>query len=329
MDLTGWVEYKEKRLSIEEIVTLLDKDPVAVSEFGGEFFFRYGTCCARDHYGVIMGDCPPGTFICDGRVSHVINPDYPEYPLDEAIKKAISIRSDEGITALSGGIDSSLVAALSGRPCIVAGMEGCHDIKQAGEVATCLNLPLHVRIVTAGEIAEALPKIVRLLKSTNPVDIAISTTLFFIAETARDLGYERILTGQGADELFGGYARYLETPAQKLDELFARDFASLERQGKRDQSIAGFFRTYLSMPYLDIRVVNAAKNIPSGERISDGIRKKPLREVAVSYLPKEIAYREKKAMQYGTGIWREIKRLARREGGTNSVTEFLISCLNQ
>jgi asparagine synthase (glutamine-hydrolysing) len=325
MDLTGWVEYNEKRLSSEEIITLIDNDPMAISKFGGEFFIRYGSCFARDHYGIIQGDCPPGIILCNGNRIGVINPEYPEYTLEDAIKKAVTLRSDEGITALSGGVDSALVAALSRRPCLVVGMEGCHDIRQAGEVATRLDLPLHIRTVLPEEIADALPKILNLLKTTNPVDVAISTTLFFVAETARDLGYERILTGQGADELFGGYARYLETPPDKLGELFITDFASLERQGHRDQSVAGLFKTYLSMPYLDLRVVKAAEVIPPEEKVCGGVRKRPLREVAVSYLTETIAYQDKKAMQYGTGIWKEIKHLARREGNTSSVTEFLTS----
>ena len=77
------------------------------------------------------------------------------------------------------------------------------------------------------------------------------------------------------------------------------------------------------MPYLDIRVVCAAAEIPPTERVRDGIRKRPLREVAAGYLTMETAYYEKKAMQYGTGIWKEIKRLARKNGYQNSVSDYM------
>lgn len=329
MDLTGWIEYKEKRLKDKEIISLIKEDPDTISEFGGEFYFCYDSICARDHYGIIQGDCPAGTIISNGLVKGRVNPQYLNYSLDEAIRIAIGIRSDEGIIALSGGVDSALVAALSLRPCIVVGMEGCHDIRQAEQVADALGLSLHVRIINGEEIESVLHKVVRLLGSTNPVDIAISVTLFFIAETAHNLGHKRILTGQGADELFGGYARYLSTPPQDLEELFSKDFASLQRQGHRDQSVAGLFGTYLSMPYLDIRVVRATETIPPKNRVIDGVRKKPLREVASNYLPLPLAYQEKKAMQYGTGIWKEIKRLARREGNTFSVTDYLVTCMSK
>ena len=79
------------------------------------------------------------------------------------------------------------------------------------------------------------------------------------------------------------------------------------------------------MPYLDIRVVCAAADIPPEDRVRDGIRKYPLREVAARYLSLETANYEKKAMQYGTGIWKEIKRLARQNGYHNSVSDYMKS----
>lgn len=323
MHLTGWIELDGKRLSEDEIIDIVRNNPEMATKFGGEFFLEYDSCSARDHYGIIPADCPPGTILREGKPVGSIHPQYPLSSLSDAIRTAVELRSDTGVTALSGGVDSALVAALAGRPCIVVGMEGCHDIMQATGVASYLGLPLHVRTVAPAEISDALEEITRILEDPNPVDIAIATTLYFVAETAHDLGHERILTGQGADEVFGGYARYLDTPPDRLSEVFDADFASLARQGRRDQRIAGSWGTYLSMPYLDGRVVCAAATIPPHERVQGGIRKKPLREVAMQYLPETMAYREKKAMQYGTGIWKEIKRIARQNGYHNSVSDFI------
>jgi len=61
------------------------------------------------------------------------------------------------------------------------------------------------------------------------------------------------------------------------------------------------------MPYLDVRVVRAAQAIPAGEKVHGGVRKRPLREVAERHIPIEVARAEKKAMQYGSGIWRTIR----------------------
>ena len=323
MDLTGWVELGGLKISEQELEECISEDSSIVTRLGGEFFLRFNSCCARDHYGIIPGPCPPGMILCGDEEKGTVTPEYIPLSLANAISTAVSLRTDIGITALSGGVDSALVAVLAQRPCVVVGMEGCHDIKQADMVAKEAGLSLHVRIVTGEEIEDALPRVMKIVGYPNPVDIAIATTLFFVAETATDLGHTRILTGQGADEVFGGYARYIETPSHRLAELFAADFATLARQGSRDQGIAASFGTYLSMPYLDIRVVTAAGLIPPEERVKDGIRKKPLREVAEIYLPKDIAYMDKKAMQYGTGIWKEIKRIAKSHGYQRSVTEYL------
>ena len=94
-------------------------------------------------------------------------------------------------------------------------------------------------------------------------------------------------------------------------------------QGARDQAVAGLFGCTLSCPYLDVRVVRAAHAIPAAERVFGGVRKRPLRMVARRYLPTEIACHEKKAMQYGSGIWKVIRRCARNNGYKNSVQGYI------
>jgi asparagine synthase (glutamine-hydrolysing) len=153
------------------------------------------------------------------------------------------------------------------------------------------------------------------------VNTAIALTQYFIARFAGDQGHKRILTGQGADELFGGYSRYLDTPTLATD--LERDFAGLEQQAERDQAIASLHGTYLSMPYLDMRVVRAARAIPAAEKIKDGHRKVPLRQVAEHHIPAEFAWYEKKAMQYGSGVWKELQKLSRKNGYKTSVQDYI------
>lgn len=323
MELRGWIELDGIVLSTDEISSILNGEPEKISSFGGEFFLKWNSCSARDHYGIIPGDCPAGEVWCNGRKIRTIEPESRSVDLHTAIVDSIKMRSKEGVTALSGGVDSALVAALAQKPCISVGVQDSHDLKRAAIVAGELNLPLEIRTVTPGEIEETLPKVMKILKDPTPVDLAIATTLFFVSETAHDQGYERILTGQGADEVFGGYSRYLGKNEEELINTFSTDFSSLSRQGIRDQTIAGYHDTWLSMPYLDIRVVCAASTIPVTEKVSEGIRKRPLREIAAKYLSSDTAYYEKKAMQYGTGIWKEIKRLARQNGYQNSVSDYM------
>ncbi len=323
MELKGWIELDGKILSHEDISQYLSTDVGVISKFGGEFYLQWNDCLARDYMGIIPGSCPAGSIWCNGSPVGEVHPSGRSSSLETAITDAVAMRSENGVMALSGGVDSALVAALAGQPCISVGVADSHDLKRATHVAGELDLPLEIRVVKRSEIESVLHTILNLLIEPSPVDLAIATTLYFVAESAHDAGYEKILTGQGADEVFGGYSRYLGKTSEELRSTFAADFASLSRQGVRDQTIAGYHQTWLSMPYLDIRVVCAAADIPLETRIAEGIRKRPLREVAANYLTKETAYYEKKAMQYGTGIWKEIKRLARQNGYQNSVSDYM------
>ena len=74
---------------------------------------------------------------------------------------------------------------------------------------------------------------------------------------------------------------------------------------------------------MDCRVVRAARAIPAEMLIVDGVRKRPLREVAACHLPESIAWQEKKAMQYGSGIMRQIERLAARRGYRKDLRGYL------
>jgi len=321
LQIKGWVELDGRRLTVAEIEEILTHDPAATSRFGGEFYLSWGSCRARDHFGVMQGDCPKGTVICKGESLRAITPAPPEMPLEQAIITAVSLRSDEGVTALSGGVDSSLVAQLAGRECIAVGVAGSHDLRQARHAADLLGLSCTYVEITPQEIEDALPLVVATIPDKEPVSTGIALTQYFIARRAGEQGHERIITGQGADELFGGYQRYLESAA--LADDLARDIAGLEAQATRDQSVAALHGTYLSMPYLDIRVVRAALAIPASEKVRGGRRKIPLRTVAERYIPAELAWYGKKAMQYGSGVWKVLQKLARKNGYKTSMQNYI------
>jgi asparagine synthase (glutamine-hydrolysing) len=254
-------------------------------------------------------------------IKGTIDPEVPETTLDDAIVTAVKLRSDEGVMALSGGVDSTLVARLAGRECMAVGLKGSHDLSQARHAADILGLECTPVEIQPGEIESALPVVLGSIPKKDPVNTGIALTQYFITRWAGEQGYRRILTGQGADELFGGYSRYLETDSLETD--LARDFAGLEQQAERDQAIAALHGTYLSMPYLDTRVVRAAGMIPACDKVCGAQRKVPLRIIAERYIPKELAWYEKKAMQYGSGVAKELRRLARRNGYKTSVQGYL------
>ena len=66
LQIKGWVELDGRRLTVTEIEQILIHDPAATSRFGGEFYLSWDSCRARDHFGVMQGDCSKGTVLCKG-----------------------------------------------------------------------------------------------------------------------------------------------------------------------------------------------------------------------------------------------------------------------
>jgi asparagine synthase (glutamine-hydrolysing) len=320
--LRGWIEENGKKLASGEIERIIAEDPEGVSNFGGEFHLSWNGCTATDRLGILGIPGPSGVITCGGKTMGEVNPDTPLLDLETAIGVAVGLRADEGAVALSGGIDSALVACLARLPCVTVGMEGSHDLEQGRKAARAIGLPWEEVAITEEQVEEALPWVVGAMPWATPLDISIATGLFFVARWAGEKGHHRILVGQGADELFGGYARYLTT--NDIPGMLARDFASLRGQTLRDQAVARLHGTAFSLPYLDLRVVRAAQATPSDRLASRGEGKIPLRELAARLLPPGIARAPKKAMQYGSGIAGAIRRLARKNGYKRSVQDYLI-----
>ncbi|WP_297420243.1 asparagine synthase (glutamine-hydrolyzing) [Thermococcus sp.] len=217
----------------------------------------------------------------------------------------------------SGGLDSSLVALLASKYSQVilytAGAEGSPDLEWARKAAETLGLPLREYIFDLEEVKEVVPKVTFAMEEPNPMNLAIGIPLYFATRTAGGEGTKVLLSGQGADELFGGYAKYLERP-----ELMDEDLRELaERNLARDDKIEMLNSVEGRFPFLGLPVVSAAINIPVERKIEDGVKKMILRKAAVKAgLPEDLAMREKKAAQYGSNSQKLLKKLARREGLT-------------
>ncbi|PUA32711.1 MAG: hypothetical protein B9J98_03820 [Candidatus Terraquivivens tikiterensis] len=224
----------------------------------------------------------------------------------------------------SGGLDSSIIAKLSsdlgmGPRLVCAGLPTSKDVLRAKRVAEVLGLELHVRELDEGEIEKALPEIARITGRPSPLDVSIATPLYFASMEAKEAGLDRVLVGQGADEAFAGYKRY-EKVLEKcgyelLGEELLKDVSQLyEKNLERD------YNTYLACsvepayPYLDVAVLKCAFMIPVREKLKvDAVgysRKHILRVVGKMLgLPEYVVSMPKSAIQYGSGVWKVVKRV--------------------
>ncbi|KAB1189284.1 asparagine synthetase B [Haloferax sp. MBLA0077] len=240
---------------------------------------------------------------------------------DAVFESVRSVESDGLAVAFSGGVDSAVVASgVPNAPCYVAGFDGSHDIAAARDAADAMGRDLRVVELTHEAIERAVPEIVDALGRTNPMDVQIVLPLYLLAEQVVEDGYDRLAVGQGADELFGGYAKVAKAPDDPRVEAetvrgAAREMVrTLPDQLERDVLTLRAAGVEPVAPLLHDRVVEAALPLPGELLVDDGRRKVALRAAAKEVLPESVAEADKKAVQYGTYASRELDRLARQAG---------------
>ena len=255
-----------------------------------------------------------------------------ELILRKSVRKRVRKCDPVGIL-FSGGLDSTILAKIAKDFGIdvrlyCAGIRKAKDVVKAKEVSTILDLPLKVETLTPSTIEHDLAGIVYGIETIDFKAIAIGIPVYFASKLARNDGIDTVLSGQGADELFGGYARY-ESVLEKngydeLQRILVQDIRNIARLNvQRDEHAAMMNGVEIRLPYLDKDVVKSGLEIPARfkiqKRADQWIRKFVLRKLAVHIgLPKEVSWGSKVAMQYGSGSQRNLEKLARAKGFTKS-----------
>ncbi|KUK00264.1 MAG: Asparagine synthetase [Thermococcales archaeon 44_46] len=234
----------------------------------------------------------------------------------KSLEYAVRLRSAKKVGVLfSGGLDSSLIALLASKYSDVtlytAGAEGSPDLEWARKVSEKLGLKLREYVFDLDDVKNSLEKVMFAIEEPNPMNLAIGIPIYFATKLAREDNTKVLLIGQGADELFGGYAKYLRDPS-----LMEKDILEMgEKNLARDDKIAMLNSVEGRFPFLDLNVVRSGLRTPLEYKIHNGVRKAILREVALEIgLPKEVAYREKKACQYGSNAQKILEKIAKKEG---------------
>jgi len=209
----------------------------------------------------------------------------------------------------SGGLDSTLLSCLSPDILpITCGTEDSSDISFSRKAAGELTLALKEIIIDPSMVENALCDVMYACESKNPMDVGIALPLYFAAREA-SRNTHILLSGNGADELFGGYAKYIDAPHLMYDDIKNIAHDNLER----DDMVAASQGITLRHPYLDLKVVRFALSLPS-DFLFCGRRKRILADVAQrAGVPSFVYERKKTAMQYGSGVFPILKKMAQRE----------------
>lgn len=227
----------------------------------------------------------------------------------------------------SGGLDSTIIATLAVevgvKPLLISvGLEGSGDLDHAEKVASEIGLPIRAEAYTIEDVEETLPKVLWLIEEASALKASIYIPLFWATEISSKMGLRVMLSGQGSDELFAGYYKYLRDYGRSegdLEQTLYNDVLSLhETSLEPEEKVCSFHGVEVRFPYVDYDLASLALSLPAKMKIAsadDPLRKRILRHLAKYMgLPQEVYLRPKRAIQYGTGVSKALNKIARRRG---------------
>jgi asparagine synthase (glutamine-hydrolysing) len=235
-----------------------------------------------------------------------------QFALEAAVVKRLTTVREVG-ACLSGGLDSSLVAAIAARNLPTPlhtysiGMVGSPDLEKAREVAAHIGSIHHERIITAAECLAAIPKVIQAIESFDITTVRASVGNYLLGAFIRRVTptVKVVLNGDGADEILGGYLYMRAAPSEAtfeaettrlLEEIHRYDVLRSER------SMAAHGLESRS-PFLDRQFVSVARSIPTEllRPTADRLEKHVLRAAfeTSGLLPPSVLWRPKEAFSDG------------------------------
>lgn len=259
------------------------------------------------------------------------------HQLEEAVKRQLMSDVPYGVL-LSGGLDSSIIAATvqrfasrrvedDGRTeawwprlhTFAIGLAGSPDVAAARDVADHIGSVHHEFRFTVEEGIDALSDVIHHLETYDVTTIRAATPMYLMARRIRAMGIKMVLSGEGSDEIFGGYlyfhrapdaASFHEETVRKLDRLHLYDCL-------RANKAMAAWGVEARVPFLDKEFVDFAMSIDPALKMSGHGRmeKHLLREAFADILPPSVAWRQKEQFSDGVGYgWIDsLKALAERE----------------
>ncbi|MFQ6053158.1 MAG: asparagine synthase-related protein [Candidatus Bathyarchaeia archaeon] len=252
--------------------------------------------------------------------------------LDALLREAVEARCRGVFSAslgFSGGIDSSLLAHYLDRcgvkvDLVCVGLEGSAEFEAADSAAESLGLPIRIESFSPKDVGEDLDAVLRSVEEPDPMKVSVALPLYWAVRSVARRGGRVFYSGNGSDELFGGYLRYVREYASSGEaarEAMFRDVAAAhEVNYERDHKVCADAEVELRLLFADLRLIEFGLSLPVGLKLSAEMgapRKLLLRTLARRIgLSDAIASRRKRAVQYSTGVSRALKRLAKGDGTT-------------
>ncbi len=225
---------------------------------------------------------------------------------------------------LSGGLDSSLVAACAAQfarhrieegdrteawwprlHSFAIGLDGSPDLAAAQIAADALGTVHHGFVYTFWEGLDALPEVIRHIETYDVTTIRAATPMYLLARRIKAMGVKMVLSGEGSDELFGGYLYFHKAPSaeafhdetvRKLDALHSYDCL-------RANKAMMAWGVEARVPFLDLEFIDVAMGLDAQHKMAGQgrIEKAVLREAFEGALPDSILWRQKEQFSDGVG----------------------------
>jgi asparagine synthase (glutamine-hydrolysing) len=267
---------------------------------------------------------PPGTvWSTSGEVRRITHVSYRDGPLGELLTESVLEQIPKEVEwgcMLSGGVDSALVARLAsearpGVPTFTCGTSEGSDLAGAREVAKILGTTHHEVMVDHDELPAVVDSVIRATASMEKWTVMGGVGTYLTARAAHDAGMKVLLSGEGADELFGGYDEFQDLPAAFLNARLVQyqvDLGTSECLRLDRTTMAHSIEA--RVPYLSTSIIRHARALGPDQKIRDVdgvcIRKYALRVFASTVLPERVAFRDKAEFSHGSGVTAELSRIA-------------------
>ena len=248
--------------------------------------------------------------------------------LEDAVKSQLMSDVPYGVL-LSGGLDSSIIAAVTQKfakkrietgslkdawwpqlHSFAVGLEGSPDLVAAKKAADFIGTVHHEVHFTIQEALDALPDVIYHIESYDITTVRASTPMYLLARVIKSMGIKMVLSGEGSDELFGGYLYFHKAPDEKeFHEELVRKMSKLHLYDclRANKSLSAW-GVEGRVPFLDKDFIDIAMNLNPQDKmcipLPDGkqrIEKWILRKAFEDILPQEICWRQKEQFSDGVG----------------------------